>query len=1007
LNRLVFPARMMRNVAFAILSTVIYLFPVLGRAQQFATATISGTVTDPGGQTIGLAHVSLTNLAQGTVRTFTTVDNGEFSFTTLEAGQYVLAVHDVSGFSDYQQPVDVAVGQSLQLPIKLTVGSTATKIDVSSEVAPAIDTVNSVVGGVIGAHQIANLPLNGRNYLELSLLVPGNAPAPNFDPTKEHTVVISSAGQVGRGSNVTVDGADNNDDVVGGSLVNIPEDAVQEFQIATNRFSAALGRSGSSVTNVVTKQGTNALHGGVGIYERDNVLQGLPATYDPSIGATPPFHRQQYTGDIGGPIRQDKAWWFVAVEDRQQLGADLVGVRNTATKTIGRTFATAPLHDFLSTVRLDWQLTDRDRIGFRESLELEDDLGQSQLDRSLGTAAYRQTANNHLQGLMADWVHIFQPNLINRLSFSDNNFLNITDPTSLTPQISYPDLDDGATYRVPQETKQFRLQFDDTISWNKGNHALSFGGELQSLDADFNLGVFQQGNIQAVEDFPDFDRNGDGKVDDNDLLFAVALRSSTPTRPLFLPNDDNYHFALFAQDDWKAWSKLTLNLGLRWEMDSNLNNLSWYGNRNPIVDSFYQGTRHRDYENFSPRIGFNYAPTEKTSIHGGYGVYYDRITLEIMSLEKGFDGRALALNVTAGNAITDPNGNPVYMNPNGTFVPGAPQVLSSPFTGFLLAGAGSTGIDIIDNRLRNPMVQQFNVGVQKQFAQNLVVTVDGVHNLGTRFIIGRPIGSVFNPVTGGPDEVTNLESSVGTKYDALWVTVRQRVGSYGEFYSAYTLGKAFNYANDDQIPFEYSPIDPNNLRREYGPPPNDQRHRLVLSGFANLPYKLGFSAIWTIASGVPMDILLPDGSERVPTMQRNAGGREFHNARELNAFIESTNAAGGVFEASANGNVLLPLVSDQAQFSDSFNSLDFRLNRTFSFGERIRLETLGEAFNIFNVTNILGTSNLNYSGFANTLSPDNNNPGYSSSFGKAVSTAGGVFGSGGPRAFQFAARLRF
>lgn len=997
------------KIARAILFSLLSVFPLTLSAQQLATASINGTITDPSGSAVPQVTVSLTNLAQGTVRTFTTQSDGSFSFTTLEAAGYRLAIAAPAGFAAYQQNLNLAVGQELRLPIQLRLAASQAQVVVGADAVSAVNTTTSVVGSVIGARQIDNLPLNGRNYLELSLLVPGNAPAPNFDPTKVNTVVISSAGQVGRGSNVTIDGADNNDDVVGGSLVNIPEDAVLEFQIATNRFSAALGRSGSSVTNVVTKQGGNDLHGGVAMYERDKVLQGLPATYDPSIGTTPPFHRQQYAGDIGGPIRRDKAWWFVAMEDRQQAGADLVGVRNTEEQTINRTFAKAPLHDYLTTERLDWQISERDRIGFRESLELEDDLSQSTLDRSLGTAAYRQTAVNHLQGLTADWVHIFSPVLINRMSFADNNFNNVTEPTSTAPQITYPDLDDGATYRVPQGTKQFRLQGDDTITWSRHNHTLSFGGEVQSIDADFNLGVFQQGNIMAVEDFPDFDRNGDGKVDDNDLLFAIALRSSTPTRPLLLPNNDNYHVAVFAQDDWKVSNRLTLNLGLRWELDTNLNNLSWYGNRNPIVESFYQGTRHRDYDNFGPRAGFNFAANPKLSIHGGYGIYYDRVTLEIMSLEKGFDGRALALNVTAGNAITDANGNPVYLNPNGTFVPGAPELLASPFSGFLLAGAGSTGIDIINNRLRNPMVQQFNLGIEQQIGQGLVFKIDGVHNLGTRFIIGRPVGSVFNPVTGGPDSVTDLESAVNTKYDGLWVSVRQRFTRYGEFDAAYTWAKAYNYANDDQIPFNYSPVDPNNLQREYGPPPNDQRHRLVMSGVANLPYKFRFSPIWTIASGVPMDILLPDGSQRVPTIQRNAGGRQFHNAGELNAFITQTNAAGGVYETTpgSTGYVMLPLVSDNAHFDDSFNALDFRLDRTFSLGDRWKLNLIGEAFNIFNVTNILGTTNLNYSGYANTLSPDNSNPEFSSSFGKPVSTAGGVFGSGGPRAFQVAARFSF
>lgn len=699
--------------AWALLCVLTLSFPFASPALQSASARIIGVVTDPSGKVVQHVAVTLTNLAQGTPRSFSTQDDGSFSFTTLEAGSYKLTVDAPTGFTPYEQNVTVNVGQELSVPVQLEIASSQVKIEIAADTSPAVNTTTSALGGVINARQISTLPLNGRNYLELSLLVPGNAPAPNFDPTKENTVVISTAGQVGRG-NVTIDGADNNDDSVGGSLVNIPEDAVQEFQIATNRFSAERGRSGSAVTNVVTKQGTNVLHGDIGFYERDNVLQGLPATYDPSIGQTPPFHLQQYATDIGGPFKQDKAWWFVAVEDRQQLGTDLVGVCDTANQTIDRVFASAPLHDFLATTRLDWQPTERDRIGFHYSLQLEDDLSQSELDRSLGTASYRQTAENHLQGLIANFVHPFTPTVVNNLSFADNNFLNITNPIVKAPQISYPDLDDGATYRIPQSTKQFRLQGDDTLTWSHQKHTWSFGGEIQSIDADFYLPVFLEGNIQTVEDFPDFDRNGDGKVDDNDLLFAVGLRSSTPDTPLNLPNNDNFHLAAFVQDDWKALPNLTLNLGLRWEMDTNLNNLSWYPQRNPIVQSFYQGTRHRDFNNWSPRVGFNYALNPKLTFHGGYGIYYDRITLEIMSLEKGFDGRALALNVTAGNAATNPDGTPIYLNPNGTFKPGAPEVISSPFSGFLFAGAGATGIDIIDNRLRNPMVQQTNLGFETE-----------------------------------------------------------------------------------------------------------------------------------------------------------------------------------------------------------------------------------------------------------------------------------------------------
>ncbi|MGH9651175.1 MAG: hypothetical protein ACRD3I_11985, partial [Terriglobales bacterium] len=245
--------------------------------------------------------------------------------------------------------------------------------------------------------------------------------------------------------------------------------------------------------------------------------------------------------------------------------------------------------------------------------------------------------------------------------------------------------------------------------------------------------------------------------------------------------------------------------------------------------------------------------------------------------------------------------------------------------------------------------------------------------------------TVFNPVVGGPDVVKNLESSVNTKYDGLLVSVEKRF-SRAQFRASYTLSKAFNYANDDQIPFSNGPIDPNDLQREYGPTPNDQRQRFVFSGVFDLPHGFRLSPIWTMASGVPMDILLPDASFRVPQLGRNAGGRQFHTGAELNAFI------------TANG-LALPLAPADAQFSDSFHSFDLRLSKTFKIGEQVRIEGMGEVFNLFNVTNILGVSNTNYSGFGNVLG--------SSTFGQPLTTAGGVFGSGGPRALQLGARVTF
>jgi TonB dependent receptor-like, beta-barrel len=566
-------------------------------------------------------------------------------------------------------------------------------------------------------------------------------------------------------------------------------------------------------------------------------------------------------------------------------------------------------------------------------------------------------------------------------------------------QLTFPSLQDGASFRVPQGTTQRRWQLTDSLSWVKGAHALRVGVEAAHTYGRFDLGVFREGRVELVQDFAEFDLNRDGRVDDSDLLFAVTLRSGKPDQDLTLDDCSSSYVAGFVQDDWRVTPQLTLNIGLRYELDTNVKNISGYSDINPIVRPFLQGERKRDTDNFGPRLGFAWTNKAATfQLHGGFGLYYDRVTLEVASLERGLDGRALPIEVRAGNVF--------FLDPETGSVPAFAPSFDDPFTGFILPGEGASGINIIDNTLENPTVQQWSLGTRFRVPGDAVLQLDLVHDRGTHFIIGRRIGEVFNPVVGGPDQVLNLESSVGNRYDALLASLEKRWGSGQQLRASYSLARARNYANDDQIPFNTGPIDPNDLEREYGPTPNEQRHRLVLSGSLLLPLELRLSGIWTIASGVPMDILMPDASSRVPTLSRNAGGREFKTASELNAYLESLNAGGGI------DGVPLPLVRDDARFNDSFDSLDLRLSRRFALSSSLSLEAIVECFNVFNVTNILGVSKTNYSGFANVLARDSSDPadpGFmrSSSFGRPLTTAGGVFGSGGPRAFQLGVRAQF
>lgn len=981
----------MKNIRLFVFSILfLFVFSSAIFAQQ-ATATLTGTLTDANGDYVPATTVVVTNTATGTSRTAQTNDDGYYIVPNLPAGNYQVKFQN-QGFKEMIiESVNLSVGQTSTINQQLDVIGPS---EVITLIPPSllVDTETSKVDAVINTKEIENLPLNGRNFLELALLTPGNAPAPNFDPTKTNTIVISSAGQLGRGGNIMIDGTDNNDENVGGALINISQDAVQEFQMATNRYSAEYGRSASSVINVVTKGGTNAVHGSVSAYFRDKKLQESPANLGNTSQTTPPFERQQYSFTLGGPIVKDKLFAFGAFELRDQTDAVFVGIRNVAARQITRGFAQAPLKDYLFNTRLDYQANDKNRFEFRYSFEDVDASGSSKLDRALGSASYLQNMKNRFHSGMANWTNVINPRWINAFSFSINNFDNFIAPLSSGIQYTFPRILDGSSFRVPQGTKQNRLQFSNATTGIIGNHTIKFGGEFQKVDSSLFLGVFRQGRVEFVQDFADFDRNNDGQINDDDLLFAVTLRSGLPNQDLFLDDVDNNYFAGFIQDDWRVRPNLTFNLGLRYEVDTNVKNNSGYGNINPLVRSFYRGDRKADLNNFAPRVGFNWSTlNDKLSVHGGYGIYYDRVTLQIITLERGLDGRALPIEVRAGNALTDQNGVPIFLDQNGRFLPFAPR-FSNPFTGFVLPGAGASGINIIDNDLQNPMVQQSNLGIQYEFYKNYVVRADYLHNFGTNFIIGRNIGVVNNPVVGGPDRVVNLESSVKFFYDGLLLSMEKRFADKFGFRAAYTLSKAFNYANDDQIPFSNGPIDSNNLQREFGPTPNDQRHRFTFAGTIEMPFGFRVSPILTLASGVPMDIILPSGQSRIPQIQRNAGGRLFKNVGELNSFLTSLNA--GLPAAQQ-----IPLAPSNARFNDNFSSLDVRLSKVFKFKERFRLEPIVEVFNLFNTINVLGVSNTNYSGFGNVLGTP--------SFGQPLTTAGGVFGSGGPRAFQIAGRFTF
>jgi hypothetical protein len=257
---------------------------------QLPNSTVNGGVKDPQGTPIAGAQVILLNVAQGVTRQVTTNAEGLYVIPYLPIGSYDMKISE-PGFETIEfQAITLEAGKTVTLNRTLSIAKASTVAHVTA-VNQSINLSQSMIQGQITSTTIQSMPLNGRNFLELAYLIPGNRPAPTFDPTKTNTLEISSAGGFGRGGNITVDGADNNDEVVGGTLSNFPIDSIAEFQIATARFTSEVGRSGNSIVNIVTKSGTNTLHGSLFFYERNRNLQARPATLNRNL-PTPPFDRE-------------------------------------------------------------------------------------------------------------------------------------------------------------------------------------------------------------------------------------------------------------------------------------------------------------------------------------------------------------------------------------------------------------------------------------------------------------------------------------------------------------------------------------------------------------------------------------------------------------------------------------------------------------------------------------------------------------------------------------------
>jgi hypothetical protein len=459
-----------------------------------------------------------------------------------------------------------------------------------------------------------------------------------------------------------------------------------------------------------------------------------------------------------------------------------------------------------------------------------------------------------------------------------------------------------------------------------------------------------------------------------------------------------------------------------------------------------------DMKDFGPRVGFNYDPfgKGKTVVRGGYGIYYDRIILETGAEERVQDNRALAVTQYAGSSCSNPfipapPSLGLCFAPGSSFVPGTPT-LANAFSGPHQTGGG--GALAMGPDSHHPLYQQFSLGLQQEFGNAWLISADGLHVFGERELIGSLLRStnstspdiscpgnnvvctITDPLTGISDNITLIQSGAKSWYDGLLVSVAHReskIGKLGYQYNvSYTLSKNFDYSDDDQLTNNNADEQVNliegtsGLRKEKGYALTDERQRLTLYGEAQLPFGFSLAPLYTYGSGVPANTFLPStaingaSGARLPLLPRNALGREVKNSDQLNTLINQWNAlpaCPGAFPCNAGG--IIENVPGHISFSSPFSSFDLRLRKKFSFGQHASLSFIGESFNLANQVNIRGSNTANFSGRNISIGPyvpaSNGQPAQTvqANFFTPVTVAGGFFGSGGARAFQFASRLEF
>jgi len=947
--------------------TVLLLTCLPAFAQQ-TTGAITGRVLDQQGAAVPGVTVTAKNPATGFVRTEISDAEGLYRLAALPIGIYEVT-SELQGFATVsKKDVAVNIGQTQSVDFQMKVASLAETVNVTGA-TPLVETTNSAVGAVVDIKRIEALPLNGRQFANLAATVPGVGLGFHSDPTKSTQYAPQINGGAGRNVNYQIDGGDNNDDTVGGLLQQFPLEAVEQFNFVTQRFKAEYGRSNGGVLNVVIKSGTNTPSGSVFEFFRDKSMNAQTETELLSGVPKQDYRRNQFGGSFGGPIVKDKAHFFVAIERTQQDTKQAVNTKGIFPQLDG--VFTVPYRENIGTGKMTANLNAAQYLSVR--------YGRNTNSQPYGASPNNTNDNwgdstNKLNSINVNHNWVLGGAKLNEFIFQYADFANnIASRSSAPNQTFLNGVTTGANGNTPQTTEQQKYQLRDDFSW----HKTGMGG----LGHDFKVGVnfineprlfitFNTGKGAVF--YTHLDNNVNGPISTVQISDGDAA-ANIPTK----------QFATYVQDDWRVTDRLTVNLGLRYDIVSGLNfdeslnpnyvlvrNAAIAGKFNSLpapvaslMNDFASEPR-LDKNNIQPRIGavLDVKGDGKDIVRGGWGVYtdfgYTNSNVLFAAADSSGQGFGPTFNVNDQAGIK---------NPNGTFFTvGQPlsNIASQNQAAPLGPGQFPLFGQFVDPLLQMPYQMQTNFGWSHEITSDTVLSADYVNSLGrdlnfrprvnqritgtTIRRISAAIGTPLNPNATGTRPAASLGQST---YNALILAARRRLSKGVDFTASYTLSKGISNIGNASDELNTANIqDPNNPfddPRQFGPNrTTDARHRISLTGVFEIKGGFRVAPIYFFRSALPVDLIdgrdlnLDGDSTEIPS-------RAFR--------VASVDRATGVATVEDFG----ACVTVNCGRGWAQQQLNVRIEKLFRITGRANVQVIGEVFNLFNSLNPSNPTGVN------------------------------------------------